>query len=174
MLLGKAFRQESIANRTGKRYINNAARVHVPDLCTSETEFSCAKPVRVNRYLRPRMTSSSSLFRCVMSRKPRRCFFDARDSRAIQLHHLKRCEGRPSRNQIPLSWLCALVRPEHFLPGSDREPIEICQTDSSVHPLAPVLFLGRSSEIRKISKMVSKFVSFNISRTGRVGFISLR
>src|ERR1700719_1882543 len=37
-----------------KRYVNHAALVHVADLCTSETEFSAAKAVRVNRYLRPR------------------------------------------------------------------------------------------------------------------------
>jgi len=54
VLLGKAFRQESIANWTRKGYINHAALVHVPDLRTSETEFSAAKAVGVNRYLRPR------------------------------------------------------------------------------------------------------------------------
>jgi hypothetical protein len=54
VLLGKTFRQESIANWTRKRYINDAALVHVPDLRASETEFSAAKAVRVNRYLRPR------------------------------------------------------------------------------------------------------------------------
>lgn len=54
MLLGKTFRQESIATWTRKRYIDDAALVHVPDLRASETEFSAAKVVRVNRYLRPR------------------------------------------------------------------------------------------------------------------------
>jgi hypothetical protein len=62
MLLGKSFRQESIANWAGKGYINHAACVHVPDLRTSETKFSAAKAVRVNRYLRLRGKKTNFLF----------------------------------------------------------------------------------------------------------------
>ena len=54
VLLGKTLGQESIANWTRKRYINNAAGVHVADLCASETEFSATKAVRMNRYVLPR------------------------------------------------------------------------------------------------------------------------
>jgi hypothetical protein len=54
VFFGKTLRQERVANWTWKGYINGAALVHLPDLRASETEFSAAKPVRVNRYLRPR------------------------------------------------------------------------------------------------------------------------
>jgi len=54
MLLGKALRQQRIANRAGKGDIKNAADVDMTNLRAAETEFSAAEAVRMNRYLRPR------------------------------------------------------------------------------------------------------------------------
>lgn len=54
VLLGKTFRQEGIANRARKRYINHAALVHVPYLGTPKSKFLAAKTVGANRYTRPR------------------------------------------------------------------------------------------------------------------------
>src|ERR1700732_343625 len=49
VFFGKTLRQKRVANWTRKGYINDASSVQVPDLRTSETEFSASKPVRVDR-----------------------------------------------------------------------------------------------------------------------------
>ena len=54
MLLGKTFCQERIANRAGKRDVNDTASMHVSDFRTSEAEFPASKAVRINRYVWPR------------------------------------------------------------------------------------------------------------------------
>jgi hypothetical protein len=95
-------------------------------------------------------TSSSNLFRYFMSSLL--FFFDVRYRSCDSVATPQRLEGRPSRNQIPRRWLCALVRLRRFLPSSNREPIEMCQTDCSVHPLALILLLGKASEIRRSRK----------------------
>src|SRR6202035_2539170 len=44
VFFGKTLRQKRVANWTRKGYINDASSVQVPDLRTSETEFSASKP----------------------------------------------------------------------------------------------------------------------------------
>jgi hypothetical protein len=79
VLLGQTFRQKRIANRPGKRNVDDPASMDVSNFCPSKTEFSAAKTMRVNRDVPPRgnfffeplemvhfsLGTSSLFFRCL-------------------------------------------------------------------------------------------------------------
>jgi hypothetical protein len=53
VLFGLTFLQQRVANWSRKWDINGSVFVHVSDLCSPESKFTAAEPMRVDRDVRP-------------------------------------------------------------------------------------------------------------------------
>jgi hypothetical protein len=74
VLLGKTLGQERIANLSGKGNVNDPADMDVSNFRASEAEFSSAKAMRMNGYVRPPGDFLFEPLQIIHSPNPRPCY----------------------------------------------------------------------------------------------------
>jgi hypothetical protein len=174
VLLGKTLCQERIANLSGKGNVNDPADMDVSNFRASEAEFSSAKAMRMNGYVRPPGDFLFEPLQIIHSPNPRPCYISMPENDP-PIHW----PGWGGANDIG-HWRDpteATKRTHSF--GHMASRAQICGAQSlwdslsgkpaCVDSVVPALDLDS-----RISKIESSLVALNISFTCSVGFMSVR